>query len=158
METFHYYGLRYATLIFRNVEKPLKIRHVALRQIQAAVEDAGSFTCSDERLNRIWQVARETQRNCLFDAFVDCPTREQAQWWEMPRAGARHELRVRRHHAAGARHPPGSPVANGRRRPARLPAADINLRLPDYMITWVGSLWITTSTPAERSCCASACP
>lgn len=141
-ETFHYYGFRYATLIFRNVEKPLKLRHVAVRQVHAAVEDTGSFTCSDEKLNRIWQVARETQRNCIFDAFVDCPTREQAQWW----GDARVQARVTSYAFGdstllerGIRQVAQSQTADGALHAC--PPADINLRLPDYMVTWVGSLW-----------------
>src|SRR5262245_40258387 len=80
-ETFNYRGLQYVALVFRNITQPLKIRHVGIRQVWANVEDAGAFECSDERLNQIWRVGRETQRNCLFDAFVDCPWREQAMWW-----------------------------------------------------------------------------
>ena len=73
--------MRYATLVFRNLTKPLAIRQVGLRQVHAAVEDVGAFECSDEMLNQIWRVGRETLRNCMFDAYVDCPWREQAQWW-----------------------------------------------------------------------------
>ena len=49
--------MRYALVVFRNVEaRPLKVRRIAVRQVHAAfpddeLEGAGSFTCSDERLN-----------------------------------------------------------------------------------------------------------
>ncbi|MCY2952354.1 MAG: trehalase family glycosidase [Planctomycetota bacterium] len=142
-EPFHFMGLRYATLIFRNLPKPLKLRHVALRQVHAAIQDIGSFECSDERLNRIWRVARETQRNCMFDAYVDCPWREQAQWW----GDARVQFRVNAYafgdvslfergirQVAQSQAPDGSLHSH--------PPADAPLhRLPDYMMTWVGSLW-----------------
>jgi alpha-L-rhamnosidase len=81
-EAFAYKGMRYATLVFRNLTKPLVIKHVGLRQVHAAVEDVGAFECSDEQLNQIWRVGRETLRNCMFDAYVDCPWREQAHGGE----------------------------------------------------------------------------
>jgi alpha-L-rhamnosidase len=40
----------------------------------------GSFTCSDELLNRIWTVGVETLRSCSEDAVTDNPTRERGQW------------------------------------------------------------------------------
>src|SRR5207302_8277048 len=65
-ESFQFLGFRYATFIFRNIErdKPLKVRHLAVRQVHAALEEIGAFECSDERLNRIWHTARNTQLNC----------------------------------------------------------------------------------------------
>lgn len=142
-ETFHFNGMRYVMLVFRNVTKPLQVRHVAIRQVQTAMEDAGRFECSDERLNRIWQVARETQRNCMFDAFVDCPWREQAMWWGDARVQSRVTL-----HAFGDL----SLLERGIRLVARSQADDGSLhahppsdlpghRLPDFMLTWVASLW-----------------
>lgn len=142
-ETFHFDGMRYVALVFRHLEKPLVIRHVAVRQVQASVEDVGAFECSDVRLNTVWHVARETQRNCLFDAFVDCPWREQAMWW----GDARVQARVTAH-AFGD----WSIFERGIRLVARSQAADGSLhshppsdqpghRLPDFMLTWVMSLW-----------------
>jgi len=142
-EAFHYKGMKYATLIFRNVEKPLQVRHVALRQVHAAVDDIGSFQCSDERLNQIWRVARETQRNCLFDAFVDCPWREQAMWW----GDARVQSLVTQYAFGDT-----SVLARGIKLVAQSQAPDGALHahppadvprhhLPDFMMTWVGSLW-----------------
>src|SRR6185295_4068101 len=87
--TFAYRGTQFVALIFRNVHKPLKIRHVGILQVQAGVEDLGEFECSDALLNQIWRAGRETQRNCLFDAFVDCPWREQAMWWGDARVQSR---------------------------------------------------------------------
>jgi alpha-L-rhamnosidase len=142
-EPFHPKGMRYVSLIFRNVEKPLKVRHVAVRQVHAAVEDAGSFECSDAKLTRIWSVARETLRNCMLDTYIDCPWREQAQWW----GDARVQFRVCAYAFGDV-----SMFERGIRQVAQSQAADGSLhahppsdmpqhRLPDYMMTWVGSLW-----------------
>ncbi len=40
----------------------------------------GAFECSDELLNRIWQVGWNTQRLCAFDTFQDCPYYERLQY------------------------------------------------------------------------------
>lgn len=142
-EPFHMKGMKYVALLFRNVEKPLKIRHVGVRQVFADVPDIGSFECSDDKLNRIWKVGRETQRNCLFDAFVDCPWREQAMWW----GDARVQAEVTSHAFGDV-----SIFERGIRLVARSQAIDGSLhshppadvpehRLPDFSLTWVSSLW-----------------
>jgi hypothetical protein len=142
-ETFAFNGMRYAMVIFRQLTRPLKLRLVGIRQVHADVKDRGCFECSDEQLNQIWRVARETQRNCLFDAFVDCPWREQAMWWGDGRVQSRVTL-----HAFGDL----SILQRGIRLLARSQADDGSLhahppadvpghRLPDFMMTWVASLW-----------------
>ena len=89
-ESFAFAGMQHALVVFRNVENaPLKIRRIAVRQVHAALESAGSFQCSDERLTRMWEVGRQTQLNCSFDALVDCPGREQAMWWGDARVQAK---------------------------------------------------------------------
>jgi alpha-L-rhamnosidase len=142
-ESFHYNGMRYAALVFRNVQKPLKVRYVGIRQVHADVPQAGSFQCSDDALNQIWQAGANTQLNCLFDAFVDCPWREQTQWWGDARvqgwvtsyAFGDHSVLAR-----GIRQLAQSQAADGSLHshpPAEVPTN----RLPDFMMTWVGTLW-----------------
>jgi alpha-L-rhamnosidase len=142
-EPFHPKGFRYATLIFRNVFKPMKIRQVAMRQVHADLPELGAFECSDNVLNQIWKVGRETLRNCMLDAYVDCPWREQAQWW----GDARIQFRVNACTFGDI-----SLLERGIRQMAQSQAADGSLhahppadqplhRLPDYMLTWVGTLW-----------------
>ncbi len=142
-EPFAYKGLRYATLIFRNVIKPLKIRHVGLRQVHAALEPLGHFECSDPRLTEIWRVGRETQRNCMFDAYVDCPWREQAQWW----GDARVQFQVNAYSYGDV-----SLFERGIRQVAQSESTEYTLHahppsdqphhhLPDFMLTWICSLW-----------------
>jgi hypothetical protein len=142
-ESFHLMGMRYLLVVFRNVEnKPLKIRRIAVRQVHTAFESAGTFTCSDDRLNRIWEVARNTQLNCSFDAFVDCPWREMAMWWGDSRVQAQVaayafgdtsllERGIRL--IARSQTPDGAMHAHA---PADIPRH----RLPDFMMTWIGTL------------------
>jgi hypothetical protein len=158
-ESFHLMGMRYLLVAFRNVQgKPLKIRQISIRQIHTAFESAGSFTCSDDRLNKIWEVGRNTQLNCSFDAFVDCPWREQAMWWGDARVQALvtayafgdsslldRGIRL----IAQSQTPDGALHAHA---PADIPRH----RLPDFMMTWVGTLWdhyeLTGRTDLFREC------
>ena len=143
-ETFHPIGMRYLLMVFRNVEsKPLKIRRISIRQIHTAFEGAGSFECSDERLNEIWKVGRNTQLNCSFDAFVDCPWREMAMWW----GDARVQSQVTRYAFGdtsllerGIRVIAQSQSVDGALH-AHAPTDVPRHRLPDFMMTWVGTLW-----------------
>ena len=44
------------------------------------VKRAGSFTCSDDRLNRIWETGLWTMQICAHDTWMDTPWREQTQY------------------------------------------------------------------------------
>ncbi len=79
-EGFSMRGFRYLTLVIRNARAPFRIRNVHLNATGYPVEPVGRFRSSDRMLNRIWDVASRTLRLCMFDAYVDCPWREQAQW------------------------------------------------------------------------------
>lgn len=41
---------------------------------------AGSFTCSDPGLTRLWQKAARTGYLCMRDTYMDCPDRERSPW------------------------------------------------------------------------------
>jgi len=44
------------------------------------VERSGSFSCSDELLNQIWEIGRWTMQICAHDTWMDTPWREQTQY------------------------------------------------------------------------------
>jgi len=44
------------------------------------VKRTGSFTCSDEELNQIWETGRWTMQLCAHDTWMDTPWREQTQY------------------------------------------------------------------------------
>ena len=46
------------------------------------VVTGAAFHCSDERLNRLWDISERTLRLCMDDIFNDCPHRDQAQWMD----------------------------------------------------------------------------
>lgn len=70
-------GGRYVLLVFRGPARLLKARVIEETYPPHA---QGSFHCSDERLNRIYEISRRTLLLCMEDTFTDCPTYEQALW------------------------------------------------------------------------------
>lgn len=142
-ESFSFIGMRYVAVVFRNLTAPLAIRHVGVRRVHADVPLPGEFQCSDEALNGIWSMCRETQLACLLDSFVDCPWREQAMWW----GDARVQAAVTAHAFGDT-----SILEYGIRLMAQAQAADGSIhahppadwnyhRLPDFMATWVSTIW-----------------
>jgi hypothetical protein len=73
-------GFRYTAMTVRGLTAPLKIRYIRTLMSTYPAVERGSFQCSDERLNRIWQVGRHTLLCCMEDTFTDCPTYEQTYW------------------------------------------------------------------------------
>lgn len=47
---------------------------------EMALEDEGSFACSDSLLTELWKAGAYTASVCRQDGFMDCPSREQRQW------------------------------------------------------------------------------
>jgi len=78
LESFEPYTMRYLKLTV--LEGDCEIRDVYLRQYANAEASRGQFSCSDRRLNEIFEAARETFRQNAVDVFMDCPSRERAGW------------------------------------------------------------------------------
>jgi hypothetical protein len=80
-ETFHIHGFRFLAMTLRNVRTPLKIRKLYIRDTTYPFKNKTIFETSDEKLNKIWDMCIRTQICCSLDSYIDCPWREQAQWW-----------------------------------------------------------------------------
>ena len=76
-ETFDPIGFRYVTAVVRGEGQVLGLQAVERRY---PTSGAASFSCGDERLDRIWAVGARTLELCATDAFIDCPGREQNAW------------------------------------------------------------------------------
>ncbi len=77
LESFEPYTLRYCKLnVLRGA---CEVRNLYLQEY-ANDEAAAAFSCSDPRLNRIFEAARQTFRQNAVDIFMDCPSRERAGW------------------------------------------------------------------------------
>ncbi|MEX2681288.1 MAG: family 78 glycoside hydrolase catalytic domain [Candidatus Sigynarchaeota archaeon] len=76
---FHWFGFRY---IQANVKGrgTLIIRDLGTILYNYPVEQAGSFSCDDERITKLYEACTRTLRNCMHDGYEDCPSREQRQW------------------------------------------------------------------------------
>lgn len=62
-------------------ESGIVINSVGYRETGYDCEFEGSFTCSDETINRFWGKAMRTLYVNMRDTYFDCPDRERAQWW-----------------------------------------------------------------------------
>jgi len=79
-ESFYWRNFRYVELVFRRLDRPLKLHRFSVQQINHPVEQRGRFACSDETLNRVWDTTTRTVRLCLTDAYMDNPFREKGIW------------------------------------------------------------------------------
>ncbi len=79
-EKFEWTAIRYAQLTVRNAHQGIKLRHVGSIATHYPARQAGRFDCSDDRLNRLWEIGCYTALQCTHDAWEDCPGREKRQW------------------------------------------------------------------------------
>jgi hypothetical protein len=108
------------------------------------VRGEAGFSCSDERLTQIWEVGRRTVSLCSFDAYIDCPTREQRAWTgdsvvhQMVDLTTNTDWRLARWHPLLAAEPgPDGMLAMAVAGDAE--AADIAV-IPDWALHWVHSV------------------
>jgi hypothetical protein len=80
-QTFDKRAFRYLEIQIRGVRQPLQIGPIALVFSTYPVESRGSFKCSDQRLNQIWEIGKYTVQLNMEDGYTDCPWRERGQWW-----------------------------------------------------------------------------
>ncbi len=138
-ETFSIHGFRYLALTVRRVKKPLRIKRLYVRQTSYPFENKTVFKTSDERINRIWDMCVRTQIGCSFDAYVDCPWREQAQWWGDARvqgANTYYAFGDMRLFRRGIRQAGESQIYNGLTY-GHFPTTAVGCILPDFTMTWI---------------------
>lgn len=74
---FTFHGFRYIRVTGMEEVRPEDFTAILLTTEK---ENKGSFHCSDERLNRLYQNVRWSQYNNMMSIPTDCPTREKAGW------------------------------------------------------------------------------
>lgn len=79
-ERFEWCAIRWLQLTVRNAPEGLVVRSLGATLVNYPVEERGAFTCSDDVLTQLWNVGAYTLRQCMHDAWEDCPSREQRQW------------------------------------------------------------------------------
>nr|MDO8086860.1 family 78 glycoside hydrolase catalytic domain [Candidatus Sigynarchaeum springense] len=76
---FHWFGFRYIQVNIKGRGK-VAIRDLGTVTYNYPVQLAGSFSCDDARLTRLYEACARTLRCCMHDGYEDCPGREQRQW------------------------------------------------------------------------------
>ena len=71
---------RYLFISLRGIKSDIRIRHFGVIESTYPVEYRGSFNCSDQNLNKIWEISARTLKLCMEDTFTDCPLYEQTLW------------------------------------------------------------------------------
>jgi alpha-L-rhamnosidase len=78
LESLEPYTMRYLKL--NVLQGACKIEGLYLREYANSETEEARFSCSDPRINRIFEAARQTFRQNAIDIFMDCPSRERAGW------------------------------------------------------------------------------
>ena len=73
-------GFRMAQLTIRDFAEPVRILEAKAHGGEYPYIRRGEFNCSDQMLNRIWNLCVDTLQVCTTDVFLDCPWRERAFW------------------------------------------------------------------------------
>ncbi|MDG0813889.1 alpha-L-rhamnosidase-related protein [Cohnella rhizosphaerae] len=80
LEPFGRRAFRYLKLAAMATPVPLRVQRLEMEFVRYPFTEAGSFRCSDERLNQIWETGRYTTFVNSQHHFEDCPYREAALW------------------------------------------------------------------------------
>lgn len=79
-ERFEWSAIKWMQVSIRNAPDGIDIRSLGANVTNYPVEAKGAFQSSDPFLDRLWSVGAYTLRQCMHDAWEDCPSREQRQW------------------------------------------------------------------------------
>jgi hypothetical protein len=137
-EQYDHWGFRYLALIVRNSARPLSIG-VGLRWTGYPLDVRASYATGDVVLDRIWEISAHTQQCCMLDAYIDCPWREQAQWWGDARVQVANTFFLSADARLARR---GIRIMAGQETPDGLtyghtPTMAHNCILPDFNLVWV---------------------
>jgi hypothetical protein len=73
-------GFRYVYILIHGVSGSVTLNDFAVQEYLYPWQSGATFECSDEALNRIYKAGIRTVQLNSWDAFMDCPTREQRAW------------------------------------------------------------------------------
>ena len=79
-QRFEWCAIRYMHVVVRNAPDGITIRKLGAVATNYPVVERGRFQCSDPMLTKLWAAGAYTLRQCMHDAWEDCPSREQRQW------------------------------------------------------------------------------
>ncbi len=79
-EPLHWRAFRFIGLEIEVGEEPLTLVSAAYRFTGYPFNFDAQFSCSDEKLERIWRIGLRTAQLCSHETFEDCPHYEQMQY------------------------------------------------------------------------------
>jgi alpha-L-rhamnosidase len=79
-ERFEWCAIRWMQVTVRNAPEGVVFRGLGANLVNYPVEERGRFASSDPLLDKLWATGAYTLRQCMHDAWEDCPSREQRQW------------------------------------------------------------------------------
>ncbi len=80
-QEFESLGWMSGTAVQYTIPTGVQILALSYRESGYDTAFAGSFTSNDAFMNTLWTKSERTVYLNLRDNFMDCPTRERAQWW-----------------------------------------------------------------------------
>lgn len=78
---FHFKSFRKRAMRYIRVYGAEDVK-VSVWEYGYPLEDLGTFSCSDDRLNRLMDIGRATLKVNMDDIYNDCPHRDQSQWMD----------------------------------------------------------------------------
>ncbi|MBC7319415.1 hypothetical protein H5T89_02120 [bacterium] len=79
-EPFWFRTFRFIRVDINVSSSPITIDKVWFREIGYPLSIDGTFRCSDEKLNKIWEVSIRTLKRSIHETYEDCPYYEQMQY------------------------------------------------------------------------------
>lgn len=76
--SFTYHGFRYMQM---KIEGKAEIIRVVAEHVYNSVKNTGTFSCSDETVNKLHEMAVMTEKNNLHSIMTDCPQRDERLMW-----------------------------------------------------------------------------
>ena len=80
LQTYESYGWLSGHEIRYILPKNVEVVSIQFRETGYNATFAGSFSCNDSLLTRLWKKAQRTMYVNMRDNYMDCPDRERAQW------------------------------------------------------------------------------
>lgn len=165
-QTFQNFGhraFRYARLAIRGVKAPITLTSIGIYESTYPVNRRGIFTCSDARLDKIWEIGRRTLQLCMDDRYMDCPWRERAQWVgdaKVEALGAHYCFGDNKLHKRFLRQIALSQYADGHTLPVGPGDWEEHQAnpIPGFTAIWIHSIWDYYTLTGDREFCASLQP
>ncbi len=79
-ENFAPMGFRYIVIVVRGACREFSLTS-SLRLHCYPFNQKGKLSTKGNRLDNIYDISARTQKLCMLDAYLDCPSREQGMWW-----------------------------------------------------------------------------